>query len=683
MNLELDNPFAVTKATEFSDLEIYKQWVDYTDNNTSLYNLLNPRELMPKFILGSKGCGKTHLLRYYSYPIQKLKWSEVNKALTNEKYIGIYTVFGGINSSRFSGKGIEDEQWEKIFEYYLELYLASKLLDTLQDVIRNLEIPHYKLKDIFINVNNVILKNLGEYEFSTLESVVEYLTKARNHIDFIVNNAALTRDVNLSTIQVRFNPGDLIFGIPKLFSNELEEFKDLKFVYILDELEKFNEYQKRYINTLVWDKQYPCTFWIGARYYGYTTKKTKTQEELRQGSEFELIKLDEFLRNNETQYVKFAKQLCYKRITKHIIKKNIRNDQESLSKALDEFFEYYEEIDLLKLATLSYKSKELPHIEKLRRKLEEGLKNGTANGVKNSIDIEEIIKRLHFPENLISEKLKIFFFYKLWAENKNLIRASQEINEEFSNYQKGKKSKFDNLVEKSRKDLIAQLLYETGNKTLYFSGIDDLIDISWGNPRSLLVILKKIYQWSSFYGEKPFREGLISAKAQNEGIYDASKWFYEDAEVIGPDGKNLYICITNLGEYLRGIRYSDKPSEISVVAFFLKKNNLSDAANRYLKLAVDHSFLIKIEDGRKDKNSSRVDDLYQINKMLAPLYRLPIARRGTINLNFELAESIFNPDKHKDFSRVYKEAIAKMTAPNFGRKKKTIKASGGLFEDDF
>jgi len=682
MNLELDNPFAVTKATEFSDIEIFKQWVDYTDNNISLYNLLNPRELMPKFILGSKGCGKTHLLRYYSYPIQKLKWADLKQALTNEKYIGIYAVFGGINSSRFSGKGIEEEQWEKIFEYYLELYLASKLLDTLQDAIENLEIPSYKLKDIFNTINSTILKNVSEYEFDTLESVVEYLTRARSNIDFIVNNAALTREVNLSSIQIRFNPGDLIFGIPKLFSTQLEEFKGLKFVYILDELEKFNEYQKRYINTLVWDKQYPCTFWIGARYYGYTTKKTKTQEELKQGSEFELIKLDEFLRNNETQYVKFAKQLCYKRITKHILKKNIRNDQESLSKVLDEFFEYYEEIDLLKLTSEGYQTKEFPHIEKLRRKLEEGIKTGAANGVKNSEDIEGIIKRLRYPENLISEKLKIFFFYKLWPESKNLIKSSQEVSEEFSNYQKGKKSKFDNLVEKSKKDLIAQLLYETGNKALYFSGIDDLIDISWGNPRSLLVILKKIYQWALFYGEKPFREGLISTKAQNEGIYDASKWFYEDAEVIGPDGKSLYICITNLGEYLRGIRYSDKPSEISVVAFFVKKNNLSEIANRFLKLAVDHSFLIKIEDGRKDKNSTRIDDLYQINKMLSPLYRLPIARRGTINLNFDLAESIFNPDKHKDFSRVYKEAIGKMTAPHFGRKKKNIKPSAELFDDD-
>ncbi len=226
------------------------------------------------------------------------------------------------------------------------------------------------------------------------------------------------------------------------------------------------------------------------------------------------------------------------------------------------------------------------------------------------------------------------------------------------------------------------MLYETGNTTIYFSGIDDFIDISWGNPRSFLVILKKIYQWSLFYGEKPFREGLISTKAQNEGIYEASKWFYEDAEVIGTDGKKLYTCISNLGEYLRGIRYSDKPSEISVAAFFVKINNLGENASRFLRMAVDHSFIIKIEDGRKDKNSSRVDQLYQVNKMLAPLYLLPTARRGTINLSFDLAETIFNPERHKEFNGVYKTAISKMNAPYFGKKKGSGKIEGGLFNED-
>lgn len=683
MNLELENPFAVTKATEFSDTEIFKQWVDFSDNNSTLNSILNPREQMPKFILGSKGCGKTHLLRYYSYPIQKLKWINLSEVIANDQYIGIYAVFGGINSSRFSRKGLREEQWEKIFEYYLELYLASKLLDTIQDIIKNLEIPSYKLKDVFSNINNTILKKTSDYEFETIEGIVAYLTDARNNIDYIVNNSALTRNINLTTLQINFNPGDLIFGIPKLFSKSIDEFKNLKFIYILDELEKFSESQKMYINTLVWDKQYPCTFWIGARNYGYTTNKTKTQEELRQGSEFELVKLDEIIRSNEHQYSKFAKLLCYKRITKHILKKNLKNDIDNLSKVLDDFFECHDEIDLIKLITVNYLKKDLPHVEKLHKKLVDGFNRGLTPGVKKNEEIEDIIKRLRYSENPILEKLKFFFFYKLWSDNKNLINSSIEVNEEFSNHLKGRKSKFDNLLEKYRKDIIAQLLFETGNKAVYFSGIEDLIDISWGNPRSFLVILKKIYQWSLFYGEKPFREGLISTKAQNEGIFDASKWFYEDAEVIGSEGKNLYTCIANLAEYFKGIRYSDKPSEISVVAFFIKNNNITDTTNRFIRLAVDHSFIIKIPDGRKDKNSDRVDNLYQINKMLAPLYRLPTARRGTINLNFDLAESIFNPEKHREFNQIYREAIGKMTAPEFGKKNKTISNyTGDLFEND-
>jgi hypothetical protein len=680
MQIELENPFGVTKATEFSDEEIYQYWVDFTDKKQSIFGILNPSEMMPKFILGSKGCGKTHLLRYHSYPIQKLKHKSVADILLHDKYIGIYTIFGGINSTRFTGKGIELEQWEKIFEYYLEIYLASKLLTILRDMFVSLELSEYKFKPVLTKLNKNLLKGGDDFELDSFDSLITYLSKLRIEIDFIVNNAALTRDVNITTIQIKFSPGDLLFGVPELISKEINEFKNIKFIYILDELEKFNDYQKRYINTLVWDKKYPCTFWIGARYYGYTTNKTKTTEELRQGSEFELIKLDELTRKNEEQYYSFAENVCYKRVTKHLVESRINLESENISRALNEFFAVYDETILIKIISAKYRNKEFPHLEHLSKKLYEGLEQGFAKGIKKSEEILVILKKLMFNENPIWEKCKVFYFYQLWSNNVDLKEAADEVNDEFSQFIKKKKSKFDNIIEKYKKDLTAQFLNETGFKTIHFSGISDIIDISWGNPRSFLVILKKIYQWAIFNGEKPFIEGKISVESQNSGILDASKWFYDDAEVIGSDGKNLYTCISLLGIYFRGIRYSDKPSEISPCAFYIKSDNISDQANHFFKLAVDHSFIIKLEQGRKDKNSDRIDNLYQLNRMLAPLYQLPITRRGTINFSYTLSETIFNPEMHQGFNTLYNEAISNMTAPSFGKKNKQIK-NGGLFGD--
>ncbi len=121
---ELDNPFSVTKATEFTDEEINEYWVNFnTRDDISIKAILNPSEFLPKYVIGGKGCGKTHILRYFSFPLQKIRNKDIATLLDNEKYIGLYSVFHGINSSRFAGKGIEETQWESIFEYYFELYI--------------------------------------------------------------------------------------------------------------------------------------------------------------------------------------------------------------------------------------------------------------------------------------------------------------------------------------------------------------------------------------------------------------------------------------------------------------------------------------------------------------------------------------------------------------------------------
>ena len=64
----MHNPFNVTKASEYSDEQINKYWVSMGDDN-----ILDTSDYTPKYILGGKGCGKTHMLRYYSYPLQKLE----------------------------------------------------------------------------------------------------------------------------------------------------------------------------------------------------------------------------------------------------------------------------------------------------------------------------------------------------------------------------------------------------------------------------------------------------------------------------------------------------------------------------------------------------------------------------------------------------------------------------------
>ena len=70
-NINTVNPFNITKAVDYSDEEINKYWVDIPEGN-GFIDIIKPTSPMPMLILGGKGSGKTHIMRYFSFNLQKL-----------------------------------------------------------------------------------------------------------------------------------------------------------------------------------------------------------------------------------------------------------------------------------------------------------------------------------------------------------------------------------------------------------------------------------------------------------------------------------------------------------------------------------------------------------------------------------------------------------------------------------
>src|SRR5690606_31682 len=111
------------------------------------------------------------------------------------------------------------------------------------------------------------------------------------------------------------SPGRLIFGIPKILEGKVDVFKGFQFIFLIDEFENLAEYQQRYINTLVREREAPVTFRVGARWYGMKTYKTYSgDEDIKQGSEYEKYISDKMFRENDQSYDQFVKEICLRRI---------------------------------------------------------------------------------------------------------------------------------------------------------------------------------------------------------------------------------------------------------------------------------------------------------------------------------------------------------------------------------
>src|SRR5712691_10197900 len=140
MDEPIDNPFSVTRAADFTDEQIHHYWVDLADGSGGFSELIKPRSAMPMLILGGQGSGKTHIMRYLSFPLQQIRHThDLVNGIRQEGYLGIYMRCSGLNSARFRGKGQTEEVWVTVFAYYMELWLAQMAVNTCHEVVKDSE----------------------------------------------------------------------------------------------------------------------------------------------------------------------------------------------------------------------------------------------------------------------------------------------------------------------------------------------------------------------------------------------------------------------------------------------------------------------------------------------------------------------------------------------------------------
>ncbi|MFQ3247370.1 MAG: hypothetical protein ACI9SP_004025 [Arenicella sp.] len=656
MNYKIQNPFEITKAVDFTDKQITDYWVD--NAGEKFRDSLKPASTMPMIILGGKGTGKTHLMRYFSYASQKIRHDEILEGICADGYIGIYLRCGGLNANRFNELG--DSKGDAAFSYFMDLWLSEICIRTVMDIFETAakDIPFEK------EVAGEICRLFNDTNVEsclTLEESLEIVLKKQRTIDLAVNNYPFTEEIN---IDIETSPGKLVFSIPQILCNHIPELKDVIFSFFIDEFENLDKNHQKYVNTLVREKELPCSFKIGSRLYGIKTLETYSANEVnRVGSEFDYLTLGMLETSSKQKYRKFCRTLFTRRLKEAgFIQVNVEP-----VKDIDNFFELFENDDFfskpLEFIQTKYSSDNRPASLKLIKKLTE------FGSTKENIS--EIITNLSVANNPLLEKLNYFLFYQDWYQNKDLKISAITIGESSAQFEETRDAtRHKQALNHFKGDLYAQLLKECDRKQQYY-GIDTFIDMSAGIPRNFLMILKHVFQWSSYRNENPFRWPVkISMESQRQGVNEAAEWFYRDARISGNDVESVRDSISELARLFRSVRFSDKPTECSISTFSVNASQLTRESRDAINLATFLSLLIEIKGGQRDRNSGGVDAKYQINPMLAPRWDLPISRRGTIALNKDEVNSIFDSEYRKNFEGFLKIRLGRMTAPYFGRGKK-------------
>lgn len=663
MKSDRRNPFNITKAVDFTDPEINRFFVDLPDS--SYADIIKPTSPMPMLIVGGKGSGKTHLMRYFSHDVQLMRNVDPLAALRGDGFIGLYFRCSGLNTERFAGKSQTEEVWRAIFEYYMELWIGQLTIDALTDIFARTPALAARESALAQQVATeaAIPTSSGVVSLGDISSA---LRSRRAEVDFAVNNSALARGKPMS-VTISLTRGSLIFGIPRLLGVTVPELNGVSILYLIDEFENLAAAQQQYVNTLIRERQPPTCIKVGVRRYGLRTFATYSAgEENRDGSEYETLDLDDRLRTNPKAYEAFAFRLVGRRLAESRIQHPpAASDPESIGKWAADCFQTIPKTHLYASETGfvvdKYAKRERPYFMLLRQKLSRY--RTRAPGVESEHNIDEIIESLSLPAFPFVEKLNIFLFYRRWSKKQDLLAGAREIGALGTRYAAGEESSdHDKANSHFGADLYAQLLRQCDQSQRYL-GLSTFIEMSNGFPRHLLVTLKNIVNWSLFEGGEPFMQGPISPSAQEAGVREASDWFLRDAGTASSDSLHVKASIERLATLFRSIRYADKPPECSVIAFSLDVGKVTSAAARTIKTATDWSLLIEGSEGRRDKNSMRIDRKFQLNGLLCPRWDLPIYLRATWSLAPDLANAIFDASFASSYDSLLARLAARMNAP--------------------
>ena len=647
------NPFlSRAKSNDLNADEIQRLWIDYRKAGP----IFDPASPMATIVLGGKGSGKTHLFRYFSFPVQGMRYlaEDWTSDLLNDGYIGVYARANGLNGSRFANKGIAEEQWDVVFRYYIELWLADGLLQIVSKLAEHLPDLSSREVDVVSQFCECLSLGRTEVDCATVAGFLGELRGRRHELDRQINVAAFDGGIKPD---IACSPGALTFGLPRALAETVPTLGDITFSYYIDECENLLEYQQRHVNTLLRERQAPATFRIGARSYGMSTFSTDSGdgEEIREGSEYMLLQLDTQFRREPHRYRAFSHALLRRRLEES-------RSEVAGAPAVDmgDWFELPSGFDL------GSADNDAHHLKVLDARLKAIAPNIAT----------QLTMKLRCPDDLVLEKAAIFRFYQAVARGRSDFESVvDEIAGELRALRDGQKNALAETVAHYRGDFLAQVFRAARQGRVNdYAGLRDFIVMSEGLPRVLLTIVGNVISSASFRREVPAQLGSITLASQRQGVYAAAERFvYANLPKAEEGGELIRRSIDRLGELFRINRFADKPIECSLIGFSVREDLLSAEASSILLEAEQRSFLLR--GSQKDRSTKQVWAKFHLNRVLCPLYDLPIGRRGMARFNTAFAEAIFAGDE-RQYARARSDWDGRLKWP-FGKK---LASTGYLFD---
>lgn len=607
------NPFLDYNANVMDSSMILDYWCtpSYSFDPDMLSGTNFFKDKMPIIFMGGRGTGKTMLLKYFSYSVQKDEAKKKNKTifrhLKDRGGIGFYLRFDIPNLNSFKGKVLEQDKWNAIFAHYFGLQVCKLYLDVIIETYNSGEISDVDIKNFVFEASKLIA---GNHIITTIEDLHFYVVSQIRDVNHFKNKIAFSNiDFNAPII---FSAEDLCFNLAYIVKKTIDNFSNLTFAILIDEYENYDKHQQRIINTLIKFAQYGVTFRVGMRLEGFHTFDTiSSSEHLKETRDYSKYTFDDYLisKNNEVKYQRFLCSVAKKRL-------------ESVP-----YFNNNKMTDITRFLGLS----ESPE-EEAKEIVKDNMNFEILKTRYNLANVDNIKEDILYPNNPLIELLN--FVWLMRAKSPKYIKKAMNDYLNQVNSDEAKKYR-DDYINKYKLSLVFLLSHFYGRDKKYYS-FNTFSRLSSGIVGLFIELCKRSFQYAYFADpEKLIHEGKIDSNIQNKAAVEFANSQLDDIKRISQYGDNIYRLAKNLGNIFREYHIDSHIRYPETTQFAFDSTTFDDLEiKECFEKAIEWSVIQKKLELQQGSIGQKKESVYTLNKIYSPAFKISYRTRGGYNESY-------------------------------------------------
>ena len=575
----------------------------------------------PIILQGSRGTGKTTILKYFSFPVQCVRANRnkvtIYDQIIHDGGIGFYFRCEDSFLEEFKNvfSAVSEDNWRKCFEHYFELLFAKSIVTVIKAILKEtkiLNVPRINRK-----VKEVWNKGTGiGLDFTDYESVERVIDTELDYINDYRNNAPFTH-AEFSPKKV-FRLYDISTKLIGAFSTAVPSLSKVKCLLLIDEYENLPKELQQLFNTKVKFCRSDIPIRIGMRSENVVTTATVNDiEYLREGHDYSLVRLD--LWQDVKEFQPHLRDIAKRRL--------------ELFEGIDissDIIDVLGEKEDFNAECQSFVDKRNQHLRYL-------LKMNEELGRNNELQ-KKIISIISYPSNRIAEMLNALWVVR-GIGGQDLLECAHIASEAmYAFFNKNEKhpfyKKYKNDYQNKYRYALTVLICKAYKKNKGYYSFNTICYLSEGNPRTFINIVKAIISDAMFYEKKSFTStGKISTEIQCQTVRNYADREFNTIFAIMEDGRsirNLIQCLGNIfADYHsdRLVRYPETNQ------FSFNLDALPLEIQEIVNTAVSWSLIKKKEETQRlSSNISSKGDLYRINRIFSPIFNISYRTRGGYNV---------------------------------------------------